>query len=416
MRALLRLLAAVAALAPSLACDGCLGLPTSPVEQVGSRLPAACQSEAPVVQPQRLDILFVIDDSNSMAEEQDGVARELTAFVEELRRAGGVRQDFAVGVITTSVYVDIRIGDYHRYTPYPLESGRLRPVPDALPDGGLALETNNERVLSGDDPALLEKFARLVHQGVGGSGQETPFEAVRLALLGDLATIPLAEGGNQGFLRDGARLLVVVLSDEDDCSELERPPRVSVTTDPLVNTCSRDANSLAPVSEYHRLFSTQLPNLDGSPRDIVWAAIAPVSRSSPHQALEVVEDGRVRNVDCPTSNQGGARHLAMARAFDPSLANLDSICADSYRQTLIDIASLASVSQVLEVTDVPDGNMLRTLITRADGRIEACTLLNGGLLSFTPGAGGGPAKVQFGNQCRRRSDDRAITVQLLCAT
>ena len=398
-----------------ISCDGCLGLHTSPVDQLDSTLPQACESQAPLVQPQRLDILFVIDDSKSMAEEQDGVARELTAFVDELQRTGGVRQDFHVGVITTSVYIHGRQGAVGWYREYPKESGKLRPVPDVLPDGGLELETSNERFLAGDDKALIEKFSRLVHQGTAGSGQETPFEAVRLALLGPPSTVPLAQGGNQGFLRDGARLLIVVLSDEDDCSEMVRPPLVTVSDDPLVSDCTQQANNLEPVSEYHRLFTEELSNSDNSPRDVVWAAIAPVSRGLPHVAQQVTEGGQVRNYDCPTSNQAGQRHLDMAKAFDPSLANLDSICQDSYKETLVRIASLAAVSQILEVARVLDGKMLRVAITRAGGTVVNCTLSNGGLLTFTGGVDGGMAKIQFGNQCRRRSDDQALAVELLCA-
>lgn len=415
MSSLQRTVLALAALA-WFSCDGCLGLQTSPVDQLGSTLPSGCQTEAPLIQPQRLDILFVIDNSISMGEEQEGVAQELTGFIDELRRSGGVRQDFHVGVITTSVYIYGRSGGFLWNHDYPDESGLLRPVPRLLEDGGLALDGGLERMLAGDDPKLVEKFAHLVHQGTAGSGQETPFEAVNLALLGPAATISIADGGNQGFLRDGARLLVVVVSDEDDCSETVRPPLVRVTDDRLVSECSRLSNSLTPVSEYHRRFTTGLRNADGSHRDIVWAAIAPVSRSLPRVAQAVIEGGELRNIDCPTSNQEGARHLEMAKLFDPSLSNLDSICRASYRETLVTIASLAAVSQVLEVTNVPDERMLRVAITRADGTVESCTRSNQGLVSFTGGVDGGLAKVQFGNQCRRRADDQAISVQLLCAT
>lgn len=388
-------------------CDGCLGLPTSPVDQPDAALPSSCEAEAALVQPQRLDILFVIDDSSSMAEEQDAVARELTSFIEVIRAAGGVEQDFHVGVITTSVYQNTT-----RYRTYPQASGRLQPVPDAE-DGGATRDGGAERMLRGQDPQLVAKLSRLVRQGTNGSGQETPFEAVRLALVGDLASIPIADGGNQGFMRDGARLLVVVLSDEDDCSEVVRPPRVAVGADPLVADCTEHADFLLPVAQYHRLFTT-IANRDGSPKDVVWAAIVPVSRATPHVAEPVIESGAVRNVDCPTSSQAGLRHLAMAQLFDPSLANVDSICRDSFHDTLVRIASLAAVSQVLDVTGVTDARLLRMALTRGDGGTAYCTLGNGGLLSVTP-TGHAAAKVQFGNQCRRRSDDSAVAVQILCA-
>jgi hypothetical protein len=396
-------------------CTGCLGLETSPVDTLGSTLPPSCQAQPPLAQPQRLEILFVIDNSGSMAPSQAAVARELTSFVEQIRQGGGVPQDFQVGVVTTSVYQHTQWHgtDYVRY--FPAQSGWLQPVPDVLDGGTFVYQTHNERVLLGDDPDLVSKFTLLAQQGIAGSGQETPFEAVRLALLGEPSTIPVAQGGNQGFLRDGSRLLVVVLSDEDDCSEEARPPKVWVTNDPSVPDCVAEAALLTSVPEYHRLFTTQLGNADGTPREVIWAEIAPVARGTKEASL-ILDNGQVRNVDCPTSHGAGVRHRAMAELFDPSLQNLDSICNDSFHDTLVRIGALASVSQTLEVTGVADERLLQAVLTRKDGTEQDCTLSNGGIVSFSREDGGATSKLQFGNQCLRRADDRLVTFKLLCAT
>ncbi|MBL8935730.1 MAG: VWA domain-containing protein [Archangium sp.] len=395
-------------------CEGCFGCKTSPLDQTGSTLPRTCKAEAPLIEPQKLDILFVIDNSNSMREEQEAVARELTAFVDEIKKAGGVRQDFNVGVITTSVYQHSSQNGVVFFREYPTQSGRLQPVPDRGADGGVVLGTGTERLLTGEDPELVDKFSRLVQQGVAGSGQETPFEAVRLALMSDLIKKPLAEGGNGGFLRDGARLLVVVLTDEDDCSETTRPSRVKVSDNPAVADCTDQANSLGTVNEYHRLFSQELKNADGLPKEVIWTAIAPVARSN-KAAMALVDNGQVRNTDCPTSNQGGFRHRQMAEAFDSSLINLDSICRDSFRQTLITIAELASVSQTIEVKNAPDPRMLQFSITRKGGELVQCTQLNGGIESVTQVEATGNTRIRFGSLCKRRADDVGIGIKLLCA-
>ncbi len=395
-------------------CEGCFGCKTSPLDQTGSTLPRTCKAEAPLIEPQKLDILFVIDNSNSMREEQEAVARELTAFVDEIKKAGGVRQDFNVGVITTSVYQHSSQNGVVFFREYPTQSGRLQPVPDRSADGGVLLGTGTERVLTGEDPNLVDKFSRLVQQGVAGSGQETPFEAVRLALLSDLIKKPLAEGGNGGFLRDGARLLVVVLTDEDDCSETVRPSRVKVSDNPAVADCTDQANSLGTVNEYHRLFSQELKNSDGLPKEVIWTAIAPVARAN-KAAMSLVDNGQVRNTDCPTSNQGGFRQRQMAEAFDSTLINLDSICRDSFRQTLITIAELASVSQTIEVKNAPDPKMLQFSITRKAGELIQCTQLNGGIESVTQVEASGNTRIRFGSQCKRRADDVGIGIKLLCA-
>jgi hypothetical protein len=395
-------------------CQGCLGCKTSPIDNEALLLPRSCMSAPALAEPPKLDILFVIDNSNSMREEQDAVARELTGFIDELKKGGGVPSDFNVGVVTTSVYLNGRLGNQTFYTSSSKQSGRLRPIPLELADGGVDFENPmGERLISGDDPELVTKFGKLVRQGVTGSGQETPFEAVRLALLGDPAAVPLAQGGNQGFLRDGARLLVVVLTDEDDCSETVRPPLVSVGDDSAIADCTEHEMQLTPVSEYHRMFTEDLRNTDGTTKEIIWAAIAPVGVGT-KAAMATLDGNQVRNIDCPTSNQGGFRHRKMAEMFDSTLSNLDSICRLSFRETLITIAQLASVSQTIEIKNVADGKLLQFAITRSDGTVENCTLQNEGIVSFTPT--GNSAKVRFGNQCRRRADDVSISIRQLCAT
>ena len=403
-------------------CEGCLGCKTSPLDASNSTIPRSCKAEAPLIEPQKLDILFVVDNSNSMREEQEAVARELTAFVDEIKQAGGVRQDFNVGVITTSVYQHSSQNGVIFLRDYPNQSGRLQPVPDANPDGGVLLGTGTQRILSGEDPELVAKFGRLVQQGTAGSGQETPFEAVRLALLTDVSVFTgpkgeqsILDGGNSGFLRDGARLLVVVITDEDDCSEINRPSRVRVSDNPAVADCTDQANSLTPVNEYHRLFSQELKNSDGLPKEVIWTAIAPVGRGT-KAAMATVDNGQVRNLDCPTSNQGGFRHRQMAELFDSTLVNLDSICRESYRETLITIAELASVSQTIEVKNAPDPAMIQLSITRKAGDVVRCTQLNGGLQSVTPIEATKTTRIRFGGDCKRRADDQGIGIRLLCAT
>ncbi|MFZ5470678.1 MAG: VWA domain-containing protein [Myxococcota bacterium] len=405
-----RALAGVIAVLALARCGAC----TSPVDDPTSKVPGQCQAEQPLLEPQKLDILFVIDNSGSMKEEQEGVARELTAFVDEVKRGGGVAQDFHVGVITTSVYQHTLVNSVRGYREYPGQAGKLQPVPDASSDGGVLLGTGTERMLSGTDPQLVEKFARLVQVGTTGSGQETPFEAARLALTADhLIKMPIEEGGNGGFLRDRARLLVVVVTDEDDCSETARPPVVTVGSDPRRDYCTEQTNSLTPLLEYHQIFST-LKDGTGATREIVWATIGPVGVSS-KQVQSVVVDNHVANVDCPTSYQPGFRQRQLAEMFNDSLANLDSICKPSYRETLVAIAGLANISQTLEVRNVPAPELLQLEIIRFDDSSELCTLSNGGLTAYDEPTADQPGRIHFGNQCRRRIDDKEVRIKLICA-
>ena len=105
----------------------------------------------------------------------------------------------------------------------------------------------------------------------------------------------------------------------------------------------------------------------------------------------------------------------MAALFDSSLANLASICTPNYHDTLNNIANLAGVSQVLEISGVPDPGVLKIDITRADNTVSTCTVANGGLTVEMPTAADPKTRVHFSATCLRRRDDNNLDVSLLCA-
>jgi hypothetical protein len=383
---------------------------TSPVDEPGSTLPGRCQAEAPLISAQKTDILFVIDNSGSMAEEQAAIATELPAFLEELGKGNGVEQDFRVGVITTSVYQRTFFANRDQTVLYPDQSGKLRPVPD---EQG---RPTAERFIEQGDPELLAKFRRLIKQGTQGSGQESPLEAVRLAVTPPLTTTPVGDGGNGGFLRDDARLLVVVVSDEEDCSSTERPPPVLLTEDTSRDLCSEQADRLTTVQEYARIFRN-LEDGKGATREVLWATIGPVALTDKRAELVLDRTSQgtvVRNVDCPTSYGPGFRQREMASLFDTGLKNLDSICRASFRETLVSIATLARTSQSIEVVNLPDGRLAQVKVTREDGQVQTCSVA-GGDLTYTPAEEGRAARLYFQSSCPRRPTDQKLEVKLLCA-
>jgi hypothetical protein len=395
-----------ALLALTLWSGGC----STPVDEPGSTLPDTCRADAPLLSAQKTDLLFVIDNSGSMAEEQAAIATELPAFLEELRRDNGLEQDFRVGVITTSVYLNALVNGREQFSLYNDQAGRLQPVPDAQG------RPTPDRYLEGTDPQLLERFRNLVRQGTQGSGQETPFEAVRLAVTPPLTTTGVWAGGNGGFLRDGARLVVVVVSDEEDCSSTQRPAPVALTTDSSRDLCTEQADRLTPVREYYQLFRGLVDDT-GATREVIWATIGPVALSDKRAELIVDSSGRgtfVRNADCPTSFGPGYRQREMASLFDSGLRNLDSICRSSFRDTLVSIASVARTSQSIEVMNLPDPRLARVSVTRADGSVQTCSMA-GGDVSYVPSAEGRSARLYFQSSCPRRQTDQKIEVKLLCA-
>lgn len=159
-----------------------------------------------------VDILWVVDDSNSMTEEQDTLIRGFTSFASQLRES---QTEFQLGVISTSFDYD----DEQR--------GVLKGEP---------------RFLTPSDD-FEAAFAARAAVGVGGSDKEKGLEAAVHALHPSMTLAGLG-GDNEGFVRPDAQLLVVVVSDEEDCSDrgaLEGQP---------ADACYADAEALPPVAEF----------------------------------------------------------------------------------------------------------------------------------------------------------------------
>lgn len=131
----------------------------------------------------KVDVLWVIDDSLSMAEEQTALVENFGAFISFFVGSG---LDWHVGVVSTDTTSD--------------GAGRL------VTSGG-------DRYLTPDTPDPGRLFTDLARVGTGGSGDERGFEAAFLAL-----TPPRVDGYNAGFYREDAELVVIAISDEDDHS------------------------------------------------------------------------------------------------------------------------------------------------------------------------------------------------------
>lgn len=123
----------------------------------------------------KLDILFVVDNSGSMVDEQAELAKNFSAFIGS---AVNANVDFQLGVTTTDTFLN---------------------------GGGLV---GTPAILTSATANLVQAFQRNVAVGTRGSGLEKPFEAMVRAL-----TPPQSTGSNAGFLRADASLAVVIVTD-----------------------------------------------------------------------------------------------------------------------------------------------------------------------------------------------------------
>lgn len=149
-----------------------------PVEGTGAPTPQATD----VFQQRtadKVDVLFVIDDSCSMGDDQAELAANFSAFI----HSANVRQvDFQIGITTTT----------------------LAPIP-----GNLVGDLMNRNT-----PNLTSQFQAQANVGITGSGFERGLDAMQAAFL----RAANGQGQNAGLLRPGAARVVVIVTDEDDSS------------------------------------------------------------------------------------------------------------------------------------------------------------------------------------------------------
>lgn len=132
----------------------------------------------------KIDVLYMIDNSCSMSEEQALIADSFTEMIAFFVDTGF---DYHVGVVSSDVDMN---------NP---QAGVLRNV------GGYSWVDNNT-------PNPIDVFGAMAQMGTSGSAVEKGRAAVYSALELN------KNGPNAGFLRSGSQVAIVVLSDEEDQS------------------------------------------------------------------------------------------------------------------------------------------------------------------------------------------------------
>lgn len=158
-------------------------------------------------QPERgcskIDFVFVVDNSLSMEDDQANLIANFPALIEGIESTLTEVDDYHVGVVATDAY------GWNS--------------PDCKVMGGLVTQTGGEAssnqvcgpfaeghnyMTEQDD--LAQTFACAAQLGVGGFGAEVPMDALGAVVSG------AAGACNDGFIRDDALLVAVVITDEWD--------------------------------------------------------------------------------------------------------------------------------------------------------------------------------------------------------
>ncbi len=157
------------------------------------------QFVVPVAAAPRIDVLFCVDNSGSMSDNQRILADSFSGFINGFMSAG---LDFHVGIITSDV--DTANASYWR--------SRLPDYPGAN-RGRLLTRYSSDRFLTHNTSGLVSKFEDNARVGIKGSGREQCLNSFLYAMEDSAIR---AGGWNHGFFRDDSLLSFVVVSDENE--------------------------------------------------------------------------------------------------------------------------------------------------------------------------------------------------------
>jgi hypothetical protein len=163
----------------------------------------------PPIECRKMDIVFVIDNSVSMTEEQLNLVQNFPGFfktINEYKTAAGELLEYRIAITSTDDQAEI-------YDKGKFRTGRGQDETLGLCDPG----PNEKPWLERTDGDVAKHFECRGRLGVKGSNVERPLEAARLSVT-DRLNGPLAENKYQGesFIRPDALLAFVILSDEDE--------------------------------------------------------------------------------------------------------------------------------------------------------------------------------------------------------
>jgi hypothetical protein len=230
----------------------------------------------------QIDLLFVIDNSGTMGEEQINLARNFPLLIrrlENLTDSTGMPVNADVNIMVTtsdfgnplctpfeppgydpargapvSTACTTRLQDFTDLTgdtmvPQACENTCPAPVQpngpfihfngtdDNIPDTVVPTDIDGDGML--ESPAA-QALACIGPQGINGCGYESQLENMLQALNPDAAW----NSGATPFLRDGALLAVVMVTDEADCSVMD----YSIMEDPAFQNVNPASGSPAPTS------------------------------------------------------------------------------------------------------------------------------------------------------------------------
>lgn len=252
----------------------------------------------------KLDILWMMDSSGSMAEEQANLADNFNAFISDFVTKG---YDYNITVAGTDAWT------------YEYNQGASNQKLVRFRDGDIYTATTSDNsgtyLINMLTSNIIDTFKKNIKVGTYGSGDERAFDSIRQSLIS-----PVNTGYN--FRRNDAFLAVIIVSDEEDFS------RNSATQDgcngnPRPVGC-QDQN-LRPISDYTSFLDT-------------YTSSEPTDRKYSVSAIGIFDSA------CLAANPSSDDHMGIRYAALANETNgvLGSICDTNFSQNLNDIQNRIS--------------------------------------------------------------------------
>jgi hypothetical protein len=188
-----------------------------------------------------MDLVFVIDDSKSMEQEQSNLATNFPMFANLLSSyvtPDGEKIDYRIAVTTTG-----------KDLMYTVQNGPIvLPMNENGDNGAFRNNCNlTKRFLEPTDANMQQVLSCRANVGISGPGFEMPLLMTKWA-LGDR----IADNTNAGFLREDALLGIVMLTDEDDASTMQNNFTVTIGNLPPADYHPADLINFLDTLKGHR--------------------------------------------------------------------------------------------------------------------------------------------------------------------
>ena len=159
---------------------------------------------------EEVDLLFVIDNSGSMADEQVNLVSSFPGFITAIQDQLADTEGYHIGVITSDLYA------YNNGCQ--VEGAMVISTGGTDSSYGICGPYAEGHNYMTEMDNLTSTFSCAAQVGTAGDGNERPMQTMLAALAPGMS----APGGcNEGFLRDDALLVIVIITDEEDDHEVD---------------------------------------------------------------------------------------------------------------------------------------------------------------------------------------------------